>query len=125
MYQHHGDQPTKQHRYPWAVVETAIQLYNNQHLTYRAIADKLSEHGVEVSHKTVFEWVQKFADQVRRKPRRKLSNYDIEESYAKFNGEWKYLYRARDRSNETISVYARPNKNATSARSFFKKELQH
>ena len=54
----------KQHRYPWAVIETAVQLYFQQNMTFRSVSEKMLAHGVEVSHKTVYEWVQKFGDNV-------------------------------------------------------------
>lgn len=115
----------KQHRYPWAVIETAVQLYTQQTMTYRAISDKLASHGVDVSHKTVYEWVQKFSDKVRQKPRKRLiKSYDVEESYIKCNGHWMYMYRAADKKKSTLSIYLREKKNLTSAKSFFKKNIE-
>lgn len=113
----------KQHRYPWPVIETAVQFYTQQHMTYRAISEKLADHGIEVSHKTIYEWVQKFSDKVSTKSRRRGSNYNVEESYIKCNGNWMYMYRAADKQRATLSVYLRDKKNLTSAKSFFKKNV--
>ena len=30
----------KQHRYPWAVIETAVQLYFQQNMTFRSVSEK-------------------------------------------------------------------------------------
>lgn len=114
----------KQHRYPWAVIETAVQFYFQQNMTFRSVSDTMLSHGVEVSHKTIYEWVQKFGDCVDKKSRKRIPNYDVEESYIKCNGEWKYMYRAYDRQDSTLSIYMRNKKNLTSAKSFFKKNLE-
>ncbi len=113
----------KQHRYPWPVIETAVQLHLAHDLPYRAVSEKMSELGVEVSHKTVFEWVQKFSDNVAAKGRRRGGSYSIEETFVKCNGELMYMYRAHDQKNVTLGVFLRARKNSVSAKSFFKKML--
>lgn len=113
----------KQHRYPWAIIETAVQFYTQQNMTYRGISEQLAFHGIDVSHKTVYEWVQKFSDKVNSKTRKKNPNYEIEESYIKCNGNWMYMYRATDKQQTTLNVYLREKKNLTSAKSFFKKNM--
>jgi transposase-like protein len=113
----------KQHRYPWPVIETAVQFHIVYKFTYRAISEKMLEHGVEVSYKTVFEWVRKFSDTVNSKLRKRSSLYSIEESYVKCNGEWLFMYRAVDSKDATLGVLLRPKKNVISAKNFFKKAL--
>ena len=109
----------KQHRYPWAVIETAIELYHEDNNTYRSTSKLLEKHGVEVSHKTVYEWVQKFADHVKLTKKRPKA-YNIEESHVKCNGEWKYMYRAHDSRLNTVSVLLRGKRNISVAKNFFK-----
>ncbi|NBW81419.1 IS6 family transposase [bacterium] len=115
----------KQHRYPWEVIELAVIWYQRDNLTYRAVSDKLMQHGVEVSHKTVFEWVQKFGDVVSSKPKRtqkpRTSALNIEESYVKVNGEWKYMYRTTDGRGNIVNAVVRSRRNLASAKSFLKR----
>lgn len=115
----------KQHRYPWEVIELAVIWYQRDNLTYRAVSEKLMQHGVEVSHKTVFEWVQKFGDVVSNKQRRNSrplkSNLNIEESYVKVNGEWKYMYRSTDGRGNILNAVLRSRRNLASAKSFLMK----
>lgn len=116
----------KQHRYPWPAIETAVRWYQKEGLTYRAVSSKLLTHGMEVSHKTVYEWVQKFGDVVGKKAKRRAatgSNWNVEETYVKVNGEWKYMYRAVDPKDNTLDLVFRQKKNLASARSFLKKQL--
>jgi transposase-like protein len=114
----------KQHRYPWPVIETAVQFYFQNNMTFRSVSEKMLAHGVEVSHKTIYEWVQKFGDKIEKKNRKRIPNYEVEESYIKCNGSWKYMYRACDRHDATLSICLRDKKNLSSAKSFFKKSLE-
>ncbi|NBO38929.1 IS6 family transposase [bacterium] len=115
----------KQHRYPWEVIELAVLWYQRDHLTYRAVSDKLMQHGVEVSHKTVFEWVQKFGEVISRKPRKSAralkAGMNVEETYVKVNGEWKYMYRSTDSKGNILNAVLRDRRNLASARSFLKR----
>lgn len=47
------------HRYPWAVMQTAIKMYHDRY-TFREVSENLAKKGITVSHKTVYEWVKKF-----------------------------------------------------------------
>lgn len=48
-------------RYGKNVINRALTLVNDKGLTYRAAAEKVrAEFNVGVSHKTIFEWTQKF-----------------------------------------------------------------
>jgi transposase-like protein len=86
------------------------------------------QHGVEVSHKTVFEWVQKFGEVVSRKPRRQTrdrkTGINVEESYVKVNGEWKYLYRSTDSKGNILNAVLKNRRNLASARSFLKRATE-
>jgi putative transposase len=114
----------KQYRYPWPVIEFAVQLYSEDEKTFRIVADELREHGVDVSHKTVYEWVTKFSDDVELRKRRKITGFDVEEVFIKCNGVWKYMYRAVDKRKRTLSVLLRDSKSLAVAKNFFKKKLK-
>ena len=111
----------KQHRYPWPVIETAVQYHLSQGLAYRLISEKMEKLGVIVSHKTIYEWVQKFSDQVKaKKTGKNLTSYSVEESYVKCNGEWMYMYCAFSK-NDLMGIFLREKKNKVAANNFFKK----
>ena len=117
---------SKQHRYPWEVIETAIKIYYHWSNTYRSVSSILDSHGVEVSHKTIYEWVQKFSDKISPKNKKmasvqKFSELKIQESYVKCNGEWKYMYAASDKKGKVVSFVLRSKRNMSAARAFLKK----
>ena len=114
----------KQHRYPLAVIEAALALHINKEKTFRSIAETLNIHGVKVSHKTVYEWVQKFEGVAHFSKAKNHSDFQVEESLVKCNGQEVFMYRAVDKSKKTISVYLREKKNQAKAYSFFKEHLE-
>jgi transposase-like protein len=107
----------KQHRYPWAVIE---------YMTYRSVAERLLQHGVDVSHKTVFEWVQKFGEVVTKKAKKRpaKSPYSVEEAYVKVNGDWKYMYGAVDKGGNILNAVFKDRRNLASAKAFLKKAVE-
>jgi putative transposase len=116
----------KHHRYPWPVIEAAVMWYQRYPLTYRAISERLVGHGVEVSHKTVYEWVQKFGTTVQKNWKKKANNlakWSVNEEYMKVNGEWRHLYRAVDGTGNTLSVVTRGRRDLTAAKAFLKKTI--
>jgi transposase-like protein len=118
---------TKRHRYPWAVIEMCLRLHRAFHLSYRTIALKLQEHGIEVTHKTVFEWVQKFSfvTGYSQKPRKsQLKDWAMEESLVTCNGKNFYMYRAHDTNDKTLSVILRDKRHKSSALAALKKSVQ-
>ncbi len=62
----------KHHRFSWSTIKLAVTMYNSK-TTYREVAAKLEKKGVDVSHKTVFEWVKKFKKESNLKQKR-ISN---------------------------------------------------
>lgn len=117
----------KHHRYPWPVIELATVWYQRNNLTFRAVSDLMLERGVEVSHKTVYEWVQKFgrtAGKISKKAAAKVAAGTVEEQYVKVNGEFKYLYRSIDKEGLTSNLVLKSRKDLAGARSFLKKSLK-
>jgi transposase-like protein len=114
----------KQHRYPWPVIETAVQLHLGQGLTYRSVSEKMEKLGVIVSHKTVYEWVQKFSENVTCKNRRKGFSYSIEEANVTCKGESFILYKALDSKKATVCIYLSKSKNISAAKKAFKQTIE-
>ena len=48
------------HRYPAEIIAEAVWLYFRFPLGFRMVEDTLAYRGIFVTHKTVYEWVEKF-----------------------------------------------------------------
>jgi len=111
---------SKKQRFPWAVIETAVFFTLKDDLSYRSVSEKMENIGVKVSHKTVYEWVHKFADYVTLS-RRCLTQYQIEESYVRCNGESLFMYRAVNKKMLTLGIFLRSKRNRGVAEKHFAK----
>lgn len=116
----------KHHRYPLAVIEMATSLYQRHNLTYREVSELMLARGVEVSHKTVYEWVQKFGRTFSKTSKKLAAKVipGVEEQYVRVNGEYKYLYRLIEKDGTTANVVLKARKDLTSAKSFLKKPIK-
>lgn len=110
---------TNRHRHPWALIEKAVLLSKKEKLTYRDISDKISNLGIYVSHKTIFEWVQKFSTNVKIKKFKREEYYNIDVSEVRCNGKNMFMYQAFDSKKNTVGVFFRPKKNINIAKKHF------
>ncbi len=111
----------KQYRYPWAVIENAVILYVSDKLTYRNISDHMKKIGVKVSHKTIGEWVYKFAGIVKIKRLKSIDSYSVEESSVRCNGQDMFMYQALDDKKSTVGLFFREKKGLAMAKKHFSK----
>lgn len=105
----------------------AIRWYSRYGLSYRDVEELLVERGVEVDHVAVFRWVQRFtpllADAARFCRHRPGDCWFVDETYAKVNGVWRYVYRAVDQHGQVVDVLVCAGRDATAARRFFSRAL--
>jgi transposase-like protein len=105
----------------------AIRWYLRYGLSYRDVEELLIERGVEVDHVTVFRWVQRFtpllADAARFCRHSPGDRWFVDETYAKVNGVWRYVYRAVDQHGQVVDVLVCARRDATAARQFFSRAL--
>ena len=75
-------------------------------LSYRDLAEMMSERGLTVVHTTIFHWIQHFAPELdrRSRPHLKASNdsWRVDETCVKVRGRWRYLYHAVDSAGHTL-----------------------
>ena len=88
----------------------------------------LLERGVKVDHVTIYRWVQFYAPKILDKLKwywkPKLGySWQVDETYVKVKGRWVYLYRAIDKTGDTIDFYLSPTRNTHAAKRFLAKAL--
>ena len=86
------------------------------------------ERGLKVDHSTIGRWVLTYAPEIDARTRRhlKLTNdsCQVDKTYIKVKGKWKYLYRAVDSEGNTIDFMLNARRNKRAAKRFFKKVLK-
>jgi len=119
--------PFKWRHYEVSVILLCVTWYLRYALSYRDLAEMMSERGLLIEHTTIYRWVQDYAPEIeqRSRPHLKKSNdsWRVDETYVKVRGKWMYLYRAVDSSGQTLDFQLNATRSKRAARRFFKKML--
>ena len=114
-------------RFPPDVIIVAVRWYLRFGLSYRDVEELLAERGVEVDHVTVYRWVRRFTPLLTEaaRPCRHLvgDRWQVDETYVKVAGRWRYVYRAIDQFGQVIDVFVSPRRDARAARWFFQQAI--
>ena len=114
-------------RFPSEIIVLAVRWYLRFGLSYRDVEELLTERGVEVDHVTIYRWVQRFtplvADAARPCRHAVGDRWQVDETYVKVAGRWRYVYRAIDQFGQVIDVFVSPRRDAGAARRFFQRAI--
>ncbi|WP_141525112.1 IS6 family transposase, partial [Bacillus sp. AFS018417] len=122
----------KQNLFKWKhyqpdIILLTVRWYLRYNLSFRNIVEMMEERGLFIAHTTIMHWVHQYGPELDKRIRRHLrqtnDSWRVDETYIKIKGEWMYLYRAVDSEGNTIDFYLSKNRNAKSAKCFFKKAL--
>jgi transposase, IS6 family len=76
-----------------------------------------------MDHVTVYRWVRRFtpllADAARPCRHAVGDRWQVDETYVKVAGQWRYVYRAIDQFGQVIDVFVSARRDAKAARRFF------
>jgi transposase-like protein len=115
------------YRFPPDVIVLAVRWYLRFGLSYRDVEELLAERGVEVDHVTVYRWVLCFtpllADAARPCRHAVGDRWQVDETYVKVAGRWRYVYRAIDQFGQVIDVFVSARRDAKAARRFFERAI--
>jgi transposase-like protein len=115
-------------RFPPDVIVVAVRWYLRFGLSYRDVEELLTERGVEVDHVTIYRWVQRFTPLLANAAgpcrHRVGDRWQVDETYVKVAGQWRYMYRAVDQVGQVIDVLASPQRDAKAARRFFERAIR-
>jgi transposase-like protein len=109
--------------FPPDIIVLAVRWYLRFSLSYRDVEELLAERGVEVDHTTIYRWVQRFtpllAEAARPCRHAVGTRWEVDETYVKVAGPWRYVYRAIDQFGQVIDIFVSPRRDARAARRFF------
>src|SRR5919206_1899724 len=117
------------YRWPADVILTAVRWYLAYPLSSRQVLELLAERGIDVSHRTVLNWVQAFgprlADEVRWRRHPVGKQWFADEVFLFRKGQKRYLYRAIDEDGVVVDVLLREHRDTASAEAFFRQAIEH
>ena len=114
-------------RFPPDVIVLAVRWYLRFGLSYRDLEELLAERGIQVDHVTIYRWVLRFtpllADAARPCRHRVGDRWQVDETYVKVAGQWRYIYRAIDQFGQVVDVFVSRQRDATAAHRFFQRAI--
>jgi transposase-like protein len=116
--------------YRWSrdVIVLAVRWYLAYPLSSRQVVELLAERGIDVSHRTILNWVQTFGPQlaaeVRRHGRRVGRCWFVDEVFLFRKNHKRYLYRAVDEGGVVVDVLLREHRDTASAEAFFRQAIE-
>ena len=113
--------------FPPDVIVLAVRWYLRFGLSYRDVEELLAERGIEVDHVTIYRWVLRFtrllAEAARPCRHAVGDRWQVDETYVKVAGQWRYVYRAIDQFGQVIDVFVSPRRDVSAARRFFERAI--
>jgi putative transposase len=113
--------------YPIEVILVCVRWYVAYPLSLRHLEEMMAERGVAVDHSTIHRWAVKMlpvlAAICRRRKRPVGKSWRMDETYIKVAGQWKYLYRAVDKTGDTVDFLLRAKRDHAAARAFFERAI--
>jgi transposase, IS6 family len=111
------------------VIVLVVRWYLRFSLSYRDVEELLAERGIEVDRVTVYRWVQRFTrllTEAARPCRHAVGDrWQVDETYLKVAGRWRYVYRAIDQVGQVIDVLVSPQRDTAAARRFLRAGHRH
>jgi transposase-like protein len=88
----------------------------------------VEERGVPIDHATIQRWVVKYSPQLEeafhRRKRPVWVSWRMDETYIKVKGQWYYLYRAVDKTGQTIDFLLTAQRDEQAAKRFLTKAIR-
>ena len=106
----------------------AVRWYVSYALSYQDVCELLLERGLDLERSTVNRWVVEYAPQFENAFRKQYKrpvglSWRMDETYVSVNGEWYYLYRAVDKTGQTVDFYFSKKRDRKAALAFFEKAI--
>jgi putative transposase len=77
-------------------------------LSYRQLEELMQERGISVDYSSINRWVLKYSPHLEaalnRCKRPMWISWRMNETYIRVRGPWRYLYRAVDKTGQTIGA---------------------
>jgi len=114
--------------FPQDIILMGVRWYVAYPLSYRHVEELLEERGVPIDHATIQRWVVKYSllleEVFHRRKRPVWVSWRMDETYIKVKGHWYYLYRAVDKTGQTIDFLLTEQRDEQAAKRFLTKAIR-
>jgi len=113
---------------PQEIILMGVRWYLAYPLSYRHVEALMEERGVRLDHATIQRWVVKdspwLEEAFHRRKRPVWVSWRMDETYIKIKGQWYYLYRAVDKTGQTIDFLLTEQRDERAAKRFLTKAIR-
>src|SRR6266849_7624397 len=114
--------------FPQDIILMGVRWYVAYPLSTRHVEELMLERGIHVDHSTINRWVVKYSPQLEevfQSHKRPIwTSWRLDETYIKIKGQWYYLYRAVDKSGQTIDFLLTEQRDEQAAKRFLTKAIR-
>ena len=105
-----------------------VRWYVAYPLSYRHVEERMEERGVPLDHTAIQRWVVKYSplleEAFHRRKQPVWVSWRMDETYIKGKGQWYYLYRAVDKTGQTIDFLLTAQRDEEAAKRFLTKAIR-
>jgi putative transposase len=115
------------------IIQLGVLMHLRIPLSLRNVEDLLHERGIDVCHKSVRLWVDRFgayfADKIRKRRSEAMRRvnqwrWHLDEVFVKIRGETHYLWRAVDHEGEVLEACVTKKRDKAAALKFLRKSMK-
>jgi putative transposase len=114
--------------FPQDIIRMGVRWYVVYPLSDRHVEELMEERGVPVDHATIQRWVVKYSAPLEaafhRRKRPVGRRWRMDETSIRVKGEWRYLYRAVDKSGQTIDFLLTEHRDTEAALRFLTQAIR-
>ena len=114
--------------FPPDIILMGVRWYVAYPLSYRHVEELLEERGVPIDHATIQRWVVKdsplLEEAFHRRKHPVWVSWRLDETSMKVKGHWYYLYRAVDKTGQTIDFLLTEQRDEQAAQRFLTKAIR-
>jgi transposase-like protein len=118
----------KRRRFPVEIILLYVRWYCKYRISYRDLAEMMSERGVSVSPSTIFRWVRRYTPELEKRVRpyqgHRSGSWRVNETYVRVGGCWRYLVRAIDKHGRLIASMLSGRRDTGAPYRFLRKALR-
>jgi transposase-like protein len=113
---------------PQDIMLMGVRWYVAYPSRYRHVEELMEERGVPVDHATIQGWVGPYRPQLaaafHRHKRLVLVSWRMDEPSIRAQGQWSYLYRAVEKTGQSIAFLLTEHRDEAAARRFLRKAIR-
>ena len=104
------------------VIILCVRWYLRYKLSFGDLVEMMAERGLALAHTTILRWVQRYTPEFLKRWNRygrcAGRSWRVDETYIKVRGKWVYLYRAVDKTGQTVEFRLSRTRDVAAAKAF-------